>query len=158
MARFDQIRTSTGTIENTVNLTYAVGTGARNARADVLLIQTLFNYIVKGLGLRSAGLGGEYRVPEMSGKMDADTYSAIAEFQIKNLRELMMSRFDGVIHPADYNNRTIDLNRRPLMTITYLHLIAMDAAVLNGDVSYTRGIARMNPELAMYLDASLFDA
>ena len=91
MARFDQIRTSTGTIENTVNLTYAVGTGARNTRADVLLIQTLFNYIVKGLGLRSAGLGGEYRVPEMSGKMDADTYSAIAEFQIKNLRELMMS-------------------------------------------------------------------
>ncbi|HMS07906.1 MAG TPA: hypothetical protein PKE66_00300 [Pyrinomonadaceae bacterium] len=158
MARFDQIRTSTGAIEDTVNLTHAVGTGARNERADVLLIQTLFNYIVKGLGPRSAGLGGEYTVPEMSGKMDANTYSAIAAFQISNMRELMMKRFDGVIHPADYKNRTIDLRKRPLMTITYLHLIATDASAINGDRGYTQALARMSPELAMYLDASIFDA
>jgi hypothetical protein len=156
MARFDIIRTSTGEIQGTVNLTHAVGTGAPNHHSDVLLIQALFKYIAEGLTPSALGLGGDYNVPDLSGKMDAETYSAIGEFQITNMRELMMKRFDGVIHPASYKNRTINLSKRPLMSITYLHLMATDASVMNGDVGYTQAIARMNLELAFALDASMF--
>lgn len=155
MARFDLIETIHGGTEMAVNLTKAVGTGAPNQRSDVLLIQALFNYIGEGLGRSALGLGPEYRIPAISGVMDAETYSAIGEFQIANIRQLLINRFDGVIHPANYKGRKINLFKRPLMSITYLHLLAKDASIFQGSGEYPFQLSRMNEELAFALDAAL---
>lgn len=159
MASFDLIRLPDGTTQSCVNIKKPVGHGGANLREDVLLIQVLFNYIAEGLSPSAIGLGGEYPVPEMNGIMDAETYSAIGAFQLRNLSALLISRFDGRIDPASYRNRRINLVGKRLMSITYLHLIAPDAAVMRGTGGdYTTHLAHMNPELATYLDRSLIES
>lgn len=153
MASFDVIYLTSGETQSAVNISAIVGNGGSNKYDDVLLIQALFNYIGKG----SLGLGPDYNMPEMSGSMDGDTYSAIGEFQLKWLSHLMIKTFDGRIHPASYKNRKLNLygGPRPLMAITLLHVLAGDAALMNGDHDYTQALASMNGELAKYLDSSL---
>ncbi len=158
MARFESIHTLDGQIHSTVNVSDTVGVAGRNLRGDVLLIQVLFKYIAEGLDKRAIGLGPEYNVPEATGHMDADTYSAICEFQIAHRNHLLINTFDGVIHPARYKGRKLILFGRPLMTITRLHIIAVDASLIRGDGPFPLTLARMNSELASYLDSSLFQA
>lgn len=151
MARMETININ-GNHALCVNIKDIVGLAGANLREDVMLIQTLFNYIAKGLRPESVGLGGNYNIPEITGEIDADTYLAIGEFQIRNASRLVRYRFDGRIHPASYKNRVIRDTRKPVMSITLLHLLATDAAVMQSDHHYTNGLIRMKPELAGYLD------
>lgn len=144
--------------ELTLNISGIVGFGGVNHKDDVLLIQGFFNYIAKGLYPGALGLGGNYKVPGITGEMDADTYSAIGEFQIKNARNLLMNRFDGRIHPANYGNRQLHTggNKR-YMSITLLHIMATDAAVMQSDYDYMQGLAKLNSDLAYIIDMAVIN-
>lgn len=148
-----------GERELTLNLSGIVGFGGANRKDDVMLIQGLLNYIAKGLFPGAVGLGGSYKIPEITGEMDADTYSAIGEFQIRNAGQLLMSRFDGRIHPANYGNRQLHTggNKR-YMSITLLHIMASDAAVLQSHYDYTQGLASLNSELAQAIDMAVINS
>jgi hypothetical protein len=139
-----------------VNISGIVGFAGANHKDDVLLIQGLFKYIAEGLHPSAVGLGGEYKIPEITGEMDADTYSAISEFQLVNARTLLMSVFDGRFHPANYANRKLTTggNKR-YMSITYLHFLATDAAVMQSHHSYIQGLAALDPELAYVIDMAI---
>lgn len=134
-----------------VNIAKIVGFAGANLKEDVMLIQALFNYIATGLYPGAVGLGGDYKIPEITGEMDADTYSAIGEFQLRNARQLI-GKFDGRIHPASYQNRVLKDIRKPVMCMTLLHIMATDAAVMQSDYHYRDGLIRLKPELAQYLD------
>lgn len=140
-----------GRMESAVNISGVVGFKGTNLRDDVMLIQGLFNYISNGLTPQAVGLVGDYKIPEITGVMDADTYSAIGAFQISNARQLLMQTFDGRIHPASYKNRRLRSNAKQ-MSIVLLHIIATDAAVMNGDYDYQSGMAKMNQDLAFLID------
>ena len=158
MAKFDLIYLTNGQTESCVNVSATVGNGGRNLREDILLIQALINYIADGLGRDVLGLEPEYDMPEINGEMDSATYSAIGQFQVRNLQYLMMKTFDGRIHPASYKNRKITLIGKPKMTITLLHTYASDASMMSGKgLNYTQQIASMNQELAIALDRSLME-
>lgn len=146
-----------GKTELGVNVTDIVGMTGANRREDIMLLQALFNYIAKGLHPRVLGLGGSYDIPDINGEMDADTFLAIGEFQIRNASRLLMNRFDGHIHPASYKNRVIGNIKGRLMSITLLHLLAKDAAVMQGHSDYREGLIKLKPELATYLDRFIVD-
>jgi hypothetical protein len=146
-----------GKTELGVNVTDVVGMTGANRREDIMLLQALFNYIAKGLYPQVLGLGGDYNIPEISGDMDADTFLAIGEFQIRNASRLLMYKFDGHIHPASYKNRVIRDIRGRVMSITLLHLMAKDAAVMQGHFDYREGLIKLKPELAQYLDRFIAD-
>jgi hypothetical protein len=155
MAQFEEININ-GDSESGVNISKIVGFAGANLKEDVLLIQALFKYIADGMFPEMLGLGGDYKVPDVTGEMDADTYSAIAAFQIRNASRLLRHNFDGRIHPASYKNRVIkNISKQPVMTITLLHIMATDAAVFKGDYSYPQALARQYSELATYLDRHL---
>jgi hypothetical protein len=157
MAQFEEINVK-GTFQSGVNVSKIVGFAGANLTEDVLLIQALFNYIADGMFPEMLGLGGDYKVPEVTGEMDADTYSAIGAFQIRNASRLLRQNFDGRIHPASYKGRVIkDVYKQPVMSITLLHIMATDAAIFRGDHSYPQALASQYSELAHYLDRHLFD-
>lgn len=143
----------------TLNISGIVGFAGANNKDDVMLIQGYFNYIAKGLYPGAVGLGSEYKIPEITGEMDAETYSAISEFQIKNAGSLLMSHFDGRIHPASYGNRKITTggNKR-YMSITLLHILASDAAVMQSHKDFIQGMAQMSPELAYSIDMAIINS
>jgi hypothetical protein len=146
-----------GKTELGVNVTDVVGMTGKNRREDIMLLQALFNYIAKGLHPGALGLGGDYNIPEINGDMDADTFLAIGEFQIRNASRLLMYRFDGHIHPASYKNRVIRNIKGRIMSITLLHLMAKDAAAMQGHSDYREGLIKLKPELATYLDRFIVD-
>jgi hypothetical protein len=146
-----------GKTELGVNVTDVVGMTGKNRREDIMLLQALFNYIATGLHPRVLGLGGSYNIPDINGEMDADTFLAIGEFQIRNASRLLMHNFDGHIHPASYKNRVIRNIKGHLMSITLLHLLAKDAGVMQGHSDYREGLIKLKPELATYLDRFIVD-
>lgn len=141
-----------------VNVKGIVGYAGANLTEDVMLIQALFNYIAKGLFPEALGLGGDYKIPEITGEIDADTYLAIGEFQIRNASRLLRRVFDGRIHPASYKNRVIRDTKKGVMSITLLHIMATDAAVMQGHWDYREGLIKLKPELATYLDRFFIEA
>src|SRR5688572_29836645 len=116
-----------------VNIEQSVGMDGANDYEDVLLIQTVFNYISEGLGSESLGLGGDYEVPDMTGSMDGETQTAISQFQMTNASSLFRKGkfFDWCIDPASYKGRSLRSNK-PVMSITVLHIMASDAALMQG--------------------------
>lgn len=140
-----------------VNVTGIVGFAGENRQEDVMLIQALFNYIANGLSPAAVGLGSKYRIPEITGEIDADTYLAIGEFQIKHAHRMLRNPFDGRIHPASYKNRAIRNGSGRLMCITLLHIMATDAAVMQSHYDYREGLIKLKPELAKYLDRFITD-
>ena len=130
-----------------VNISSIVGAGGINDRDDVLVIQGLFNFIAKGLNPASVGLVGLYKIPDVTGDMDGETYSAIGEFQIRNAYRLLSAKSDGRIHPAKYQNTRLSSNSKRFMSITLLHIMAMDVAVMNGNLDYLGGMSSLNAEL-----------
>ena len=154
MAQFEEI-TINGKAQSGVNIKKTVGFAGPNLKEDVLLIQALFNYIAKGMFPEMVGLGGDYKIPEVTGEMDGDTYSAIGAFQIRNASRLLMPTFDGRIHPASYKNRNIRNSAGRLMCITLLHIMAIDTSVMRGDHDYPQTLAHEYPELAYFLDRNL---
>ncbi len=127
-----------GRLELGVNISGIVGYAGANDKDDVLLIQGLFQYIAKGLSPGSIGLGGLYKLPEITGEMDGETYSAIGEFQIRNSHRLLKDSYNTRIHSANYRNRQLRSTAGRFMAITLLHIMATDAALMNGSNDYTR--------------------
>jgi hypothetical protein len=154
MAQFEDVIIN-GRAQSGVNIKKIVGFAGPNLKEDVLLIQALFNYIAKGMFPEMLGLGGEYKVPEVTGEMDGETYSAIGAFQIRNASRLLGPTLDGRIHPASYKNRNIKNSAGRVMCITQLHFMATDTAVMRGDHDYPQALAHEYPELAYFLDRNL---
>lgn len=147
-----------------VNIKKTVGHAGANEFEDVLLIQTLFKYISDGLGPSALGLGTAYTMPDSPGEMDADTHTTIGEFQLRNWNRLLRDPQVpfGRLHPASYRSvngeyRKIRNTLKPLMAITYLHLIATDAQVIRGDGPYPDELVKMQPKLQYFFDMALIN-
>jgi hypothetical protein len=75
----------------------------------------------------------DYSIPEVTGELDNDTYTAIGQFQIRNKdRLLMMGKFDDRIDPAQYKNRHLPHTLPRMMSIMLLHQMATDASLFLG--------------------------
>lgn len=149
-----------GELVSVVNISQPVGfiKDRGNLREDVLLIQGLFNYISRGLYPGAVGLGGEYKIPRMTGVMDADTSSAIGAFQLANASKLLMNTYDNRIDPAHYHHRIISSHARQFMSITWLHFLATDAAVMQSHYDYIQGLAGLNLQLALAIDQAVINS
>jgi hypothetical protein len=75
----------------------AVGTGAKNQKSDVQLVQTLLN--------RHASWLDGVKAPEISGTIDPDTISAITQFQLTAAAFL---KADGVVSPHGFTIRQLN--------------------------------------------------
>lgn len=129
------------------NVNFSVGgPNSDNGPADIMLVQTIFNYISKsnttllGFSLQS--------MPVIDGKIGPQTRNAILSFQRRNSHKLLS--VDGVIHPAKYEGRVIDLSGR-LMTITLLDQYASQEALFRNDVDHIQGLIKIEPRLAPWL-------
>ena len=158
--QYNYIRFTDGSMEPALNVTATVGNGGRNSPDDVLLVQGMIALIAQfdktWVGLDESG----YSVPVPTGDMDADTYTAIGQFQIRNKDRLLMSMFDGRIDPAHYKNRHLSHSLRHIMSIMLLHQMATDASVLLGlstddpsdDLPYRGGLVKLNPLFKTKID------
>src|ERR1044072_8518217 len=130
--KYDKIYFTDGSSEHCFNLTGSVGTKGNNQFEDVMLIQAMLKLIAL-FSRDAAGLKDpEYQIPEVTGVIDADTYTAIGQFQLVHKAELMMKVFDGRIDPANYRGRKLRRSHYPVMTIMLLHIYAKDAALMLG--------------------------
>lgn len=151
--QYNNILFTDGSSESALNVSFSVGHNGVNKPDDIMLIQGMIALIArfdKGwVGLDEAG----YSVPKVTGDMDADTYTAIGQFQIKNKDRLLMKMYDDRIDPAHYKGRHLPHGLRRLMSITLLHQMATDASVLLGlptddqsdDLPYRGGLVQLNP-------------
>ncbi len=155
MAQFERINFN-GLEVTGINIRKIVGWAGTNLEEDVMLIQTLFEYISTGIGPHVFGMDHKFK-PEYPGKIDNDTYYALGEFQIKNASRLLKDTFRR-IHPASYKGRVISDPGKPLMTITYLHFVAVDAQVMQGHAAYTEELIKMQPRLAYFTDKALIES
>lgn len=158
--QYNYILYTDGGMEPCLNIKASVGFKGVNQPDDVLLIQGLIGVIAQldksWVGLDESG----YSVPKPTGQMDADTYTAIGQFQIRNKDRLLMSTFDGRIDPAHYKNRHLPHGLRHMMSIMLLHQMATDANVLMGtltddpsdDLSYRGALVRLNPIFKSKID------
>ena len=112
---------------------------------DVLMIQGILRYL-NNYSADATGLGSEFPLPEMTGFMDLETSQAINQFQIVNAHALIMPFFDGLIESTKYKHRVLRrfYSSVPVMTITYMHHLCTDAALMNGDTSYIDVIKNMD--------------
>lgn len=158
----DTIHFTDGTSENCFNLSGSVGMKGENQFEDVMLIQAMLRLIAM-FSREAAGLQDpEYQIPEVTGEMDADTHTAIGQFQIAHKSELMMKVFDGRIDPANYYHRKLRRSHFPVMTITLLHMLATDAALMlgssfNHDVTYQGMLEGLNAQLRTIFLNALID-
>lgn len=157
--KYDRIYFTDGSHEICFNLSSSVGHGGENQYEDVMLVQAMLRLIAE-YSRDAAGLDSpDYKPPEVTGVIDADTHTAIGQFQIAHKNELMMKRFDGRIDPAHYKGRRLRRSRHPVMTIMLMHYYATDAALLLGNsgglVSYEKALAKMNSELLTMFDMAL---
>lgn len=155
MAQFEQINFA-GVKVRGINIRKIVGWGGADLVEDVMLIQTVFEYISNGNGPHVFNMNRKFKA-DFPGRMDNDTIYALGEFQIKNASRLLKDTYRR-IHPASYKNRVISDPSKPLMTITYLHLVAFDAQVAQGHQDYTEELLKMQPELAYYTDKALIES
>jgi hypothetical protein len=155
MAQFERINFN-GVEVTGINIRKIVGYAGANLVEDVMLIQTVFEYISKGIGPHVFGMEHQFKA-DFPGRLDNDTVYALGEFQIKNASRLLKDTYRR-IHPASYRGRVISAAGKPLMTITYLHMIAVDAEVMQGHASYTEELIKMQPELAFFTDKALIES
>lgn len=154
MAQFEQI-TINGVQEEGINIRKVVGWAGADLEEDVMLIQTVFEYISIGMGPEVFSLDKPFKA-EFRGYMDNDTLYALGEFQIRYSDRLLKDTYRR-IHPASYKNRSISDSKR-LMTITLLHVFAKNSAFFQGHFSYTQQLLEMEPRLAMYTDKALIES
>jgi len=155
MAKRDKVTYAAGSgrtvTETCVNLTFSVGVGGDNGPADIMLVQTLFNYI--GVDRRtpiSPILGIPARdMPAITGRMDQKTQAAILAFQRTNQKRLLA--IDGKIESAKYEGRVISNLGGRMMTITWLDFKARDEALMRGQPDHLAALVRLEPRLASWL-------
>lgn len=156
MAQFERINFD-GKQVTGINIRKVIGWGGADLEEDVMLLQTVFEYVSNGLGPHVFGMDHPFKA-EFRGSMDLDTYYAIGEFQIRNANRLLKDTFRR-IHPASYKNRVIrDPNFSRLMTITYLHMVAVDAQIMQGHSDYTEELLKIEPRLAYFTDKALIES
>ena len=129
------------------NIHFSVGgPNSGNGPADIMLVQTLFNYIGRSnsrvLGFSQQGM------PAIDGQMGPKTRNAILSFQSRNTGKLLS--VDGVVHPANYEGRVINLAGR-LMTITLLDQLAFDESIMTNDPDHIAGLVKLEPRLGPWL-------
>ncbi len=154
MAQFEQI-TINGVQEEGINIRKVIGWAGADLEEDVMLIQTVFEYISIGMGPEVFGLDTPFRA-EFRGSMDNETLYALGEFQIRHANRLLKDTYRR-IHPARYKNRRIRDTGR-LMTITLLHIFGTHSALFQGHSNYTQKLLEMEPRLAKYTDYALFNS
>jgi len=131
-----------------VNVHFSVG-GAHtdgNGPADIMLVQALFNYIGKS-NPRVLGFSRQ-SIPAIDGKIGDQTRNAILSFQRRHSHKLLS--VDGIVHPANYENRRIKMEGR-LMTITLLDQFASTEGLMNNEPDHIAGIVKLEPRLAPWL-------
>lgn len=154
MAKKDKITYLSGTnkiTEACVNLTFSVGIGGDNGPADIMLIQTIFNYIgvprtraispITGISARE--------MPAIDGRMGPKTQAAILAFQRKHQSRLLA--VDGKIESAKYEGRLISNLGGRLMTITWLDFMLRDEALMRNEPDHVAALARFEPRLGPWL-------
>jgi hypothetical protein len=155
MAKRDKITFAAGggrTITETcVNLTFSIGVGGDNGPADVMLFQTLINYIAAGTRAHASPLVGLTKrdLPAITGRMDAKTQAAIYAFQRTHQQRLLS--VDGKIESAKYEGRVISNFGGRVMTITWLDQKARDEALMRNDVDHIAALIRLEPRLRPWL-------
>lgn len=155
MAKKDKITYAAGPnrtlTETCVNLTFSVGVGGDNGPADIMLVQTLFNYIgVERRSGRSAITGILARdMPAITGKLDHKTQAAIFTFQRTHQNRILA--VDGKIESAEYDGRVISNLAGRLMTITWLDFKTRDEALMRGQPDHVAALVRLEPRLASWL-------
>ena len=145
MAKRDKITYLSGSTpitETCVNLTFSVGVGGDNGPADIMLIQTIFNYIgvprtrpispVTGLSARD--------MPAITGRMDAKTQSAIYAFQRAHQGRVIS--IDGKVESAKYAGRVISKLAGRLMTITWLDFRVRDEALMRNEPDHVAALQK----------------
>ena len=150
MAKIDIININ-GNKQPCVNLSYSVGVGGKNHKSDVMLIQALFYYLYFDKDAKLIGLPpfspalalAEKLSP--TGILDILTIQKIAFFQATHRRHLLSA--DAVIHPANYEGRVIKNTNKPLMTVTYLRLLAKRMELRSGDGDY---IKKLKQSIALF--------
>jgi hypothetical protein len=160
--QYNRISFIDGSSEPTLNVTASVGLNGKNLSDDVMLIQAMIGMIAKGdqlsLGLNRPG----FRIPTVTGIMDADTQDAITQFQITN--RLFLLKVDHRIDTAHYRGRRLHRGVMPngSMSITMLHLLANDVNRLlkiptddpSDALPYRGALVRMHPGLKGKIDAA----
>lgn len=154
MAKRDKITYLSGSTpitETCVNLTFSVGVGGDNGPADIMLIQTIFNYIgvprtrqispVTGLSARD--------MPAITGRMDAKTQSAIYAFQRAHQGRVLS--IDGKVESAKYEGRVISKLAGRLMTITWLDFRVRDEALMRNEPDHVAALIKFEPRLRPWL-------
>ncbi|MBC7899850.1 MAG: hypothetical protein H7070_07315 [Saprospiraceae bacterium] len=151
MAKKEQI--TMGTVSGlAVNLDFTVGTGGRNDKADVMLIQAMFRYIGNiGFGANPTRFLGfpSSEIPAITGICDSKTQRAILRFQQTNAKNLLSA--DGVIHPASYHGRNLKPGLKRMMTITWLHFLGCELGIYHPEPYYIDGLIRIAPDLSQSL-------
>lgn len=154
MAKKDKITYLAGTrrvTEACVNLTFSVGMRGDNGPADVMLIQTIFNYIgVPRTWSVSPILGiSAAEMPAITGRLDTKTQSAIFAFQRTHQQRILA--IDGKIESAKYAGRVISNLAGRLMTITWLDFRLRDEALMRNEPDHVAALTRLEPRLRPWL-------
>jgi hypothetical protein len=144
MARAEIINVN-GSKDAGVNISQIVGFNGVNLEEDVMLIQTLFNYIDK----IQLSWNLDIKIPGITGKVDDDTLKVITAFQMRHSGRILS--FDIRIHPGNYKNRKID-GAGKLMCITLLHLLALEKFLIKGGMgNYIFDLVNLKPELRQHI-------
>lgn len=129
MARKDKVTYNNNLTYDAVNVHYRVGSSGENRPDDVMLVQALFRLIGYEPVIARRQLGVPVaQLPEITGNCDARTQSCIRAFQRTNHSKLL-NPYDGVIHPASYENRRVAANGTR-MAIMLLSEFAGEAALM----------------------------
>jgi len=156
MAQFEPINFD-GVTETGINIRKVVGWAGADLEEDVMLLQTVFEYISTGTGPHVFGMEKPFKA-EVRGYMDLDTYHALGEFQLQNAQFLLKDTYRR-IHPASYKGRVIRNHfTSRLMTITRLHIVAQNAAMMQGSLDYTQDLLELEPRLARFIDRALIES
>lgn len=113
-----------------------------NMEGDVMLIQAMFHFIVRGHDPSTIGLPPGSALPAVSGTFDGATSSAIWAYQRQHAGKIV--RIDGVIEPAIYYQTKFKVVS-VLPTITWLHI---ECAIQH---DYTSAIPRLFPQLLPWI-------
>lgn len=156
--KYDRIHFTNGSSEDCFNISRSVGYKGANLLEDVMLVQAMLK-LIASYSRNAAGLDDpNYNIPEITGSIDADTYSAIGQFQLAHRNQLLT--FDDRIDPAHYKGRRISKSGRRFMTITLLHFYAVDAALMIGKsqsefVLYQPALESLDARMVSLFDAAL---
>lgn len=133
-----------------VNISFTVGTGEKNEKNDVMLIQALLKLVgfTEYQAKKIIGMS-QKELPEITGNFCAKTRHAIWSFQRAMAKKLI--NIDGRVHPADYKNRVIKIEKHPknnkFMMITLLNLYAADAVVFTDSIDIIDALKKFAPKL-----------